>query len=549
MPPPDLQQQFSSVVKLEVTGASVDWLQPWRVNSQKEWGGSGFAIPGRRILTNHHVVDEATDIRIRKNGSSRRFRATALCSSAELDLAVVEIVDDDVDLFWEGVKVVTMAPDLPSLQERVTVVGFPTGGNTVCVTEGVISRVDCKNYNISNSSKHSSGNLLVVQIDAAINPGNSGGPCFDHQGHVTGVAFQGLSADNVDNIGYMVPATLVECFLHGIDDNGGYAGVPQVPFAWHNLHNKSLRKLLKVPKDMTGVVVTDAAPLARTTSGAQLFQHDDVIFAIDGHELGDDFTVSLRGECAKELVHAAFLITGKRPVELTSFSVFRNAKRIQLKARLGPLPPPLPRFPGVNDPWGFRPSWVIIGGLVFVPLSCPMLGSTRKAWSAIWKLGGGPSATIQEKINNPGFVAAGDEELQCVVLIQILKAELNYGYQVKRWSCLKTLNGEAVQSIAQLQQLFTQAVDSKATWLQFEFVEGGKIVLDTSDCMKTNQELLAAHKISASFEPTEVANDADAEGNSHKSSAPLITDSSTAAGAPPDAKRRKTRGERVGYKV
>ena len=72
-------------------------------------------------------------------------------------------------------------------------------------------------------------------------------------------------------------------------------------------------------------------------------------------------------------------------------------------------------------------------------------------------------------------------------------------------------------------------------------------MLDTSDCIKTNQELLAAHKISASFEPTAVANDADAEGNSHKSGAPPITDSST--GAPPDAKRRKTRCERAGYKV
>ena len=72
-------------------------------------------------------------------------------------------------------------------------------------------------------------------------------------------------------------------------------------------------------------------------------------------------------------------------------------------------------------------------------------------------------------------------------------------------------------------------------------------MLDTSECMKTNQELLAAHKISASFEPTEVVNDADAKGNSNQPSASPITDSST--GAPPDAKRRKTRGERVGYKV
>ncbi len=55
---------------------------------------------------------------------------------------------------------------LPWLDSNVTAVGYPTGGEQVCVTRGVVSRIDvgeCVRYG---------GRLLCVQIDAAINPGN-----------------------------------------------------------------------------------------------------------------------------------------------------------------------------------------------------------------------------------------------------------------------------------------------------------------------------------------------------------------------------------------
>ena len=109
------------------------------------------------------VVDNSYDLRVRKHGSSKRYLARSLCSSADLDLAVVEVVED-ADEFWGGeVQPVSWAEALPELQARVHVIGFPTGGSTVCVTEGVVSRVDCRNFNLSNCPKHCPGDLLVVQ--------------------------------------------------------------------------------------------------------------------------------------------------------------------------------------------------------------------------------------------------------------------------------------------------------------------------------------------------------------------------------------------------
>ena len=68
----------------------------------------------------------------------------------------------------------TFATELPALQEAVHVVGFPTGGKTICVTEGVVSRIDMQSES------------LCIQVDSAINPGNSGGPAFNSKGEVTG---------------------------------------------------------------------------------------------------------------------------------------------------------------------------------------------------------------------------------------------------------------------------------------------------------------------------------------------------------------------------
>lgn len=74
---------------------------------------------------------------------------------------------------------------LPLLHQRVIVVGYPVGGDSVSVTAGVVSRIDFGSYS------HSTRDLCFIQIDAAINSGNSGGPAF-HNGKVVGIAFQTL---------------------------------------------------------------------------------------------------------------------------------------------------------------------------------------------------------------------------------------------------------------------------------------------------------------------------------------------------------------------
>ena len=203
-------EQWSSVVKIEATCVAPNYLRPWERSGQVRTGGSGFVVDGQRILTNYHVVEDAVDIRLSKTGHFKRWRARVVATGPDVDLATLEVVED-ADGFFSDLVPVTWSDELAPLRSRVTVRGYPLGGTGLSVTEGVVSRIETKNYRLGPTSSMLPGTLLVIQIDAAINGGNSGGPAFDASDRVVGIAFQGI--DNAQNIGYLIPASLARTYL------------------------------------------------------------------------------------------------------------------------------------------------------------------------------------------------------------------------------------------------------------------------------------------------------------------------------------------------
>jgi S1-C subfamily serine protease len=169
---------------------------PWQRRRQFSSTSSGFLLPGKRLLTNAHSVEFATQVSIRLRGDDTKHTARVLAVGTECDIALLA-VDDEA--FWRVAPEPLQLGALPRLQEQVAVVGFPVGGDTLCVTSGVVSRVEVTNY------VHGSAELLGVQIDAAINAGNSGGPVLNEAGECVGVAFQSLKDGDTENCGLCVP--------------------------------------------------------------------------------------------------------------------------------------------------------------------------------------------------------------------------------------------------------------------------------------------------------------------------------------------------------
>ena len=188
---------LDSCIRLEVTHVEPNYSLPWQFRHQTTSTSTGFIISGKRILTNAHCVDNFAVVKVKKRGDANRYIAHVVAIARDCDLALLTVTDR---AFWSPTPrpiVLRGATDLPRLQDVVTVVGFPVGGDNMSITEGVVSRIDMQEYS------HGCSELLVVQIDAAINPGNSGGPALNANGEVVGVAFQ-LQQER-QHIGHVVP--------------------------------------------------------------------------------------------------------------------------------------------------------------------------------------------------------------------------------------------------------------------------------------------------------------------------------------------------------
>ncbi|CDJ67056.1 trypsin, putative [Eimeria necatrix] len=251
-------EEFASVVKIFVNTVKADFVSPWQMMAPKEQTGSGFVVEGRMIMTNAHLVADQTRVLVRRHGNPKRFLARVLAVCHECDLALVT-VDDDV--FWERIKPLAFG-GVPQLRETVVVLGYPTGGDQLSITEGVVSRVGVSMY------AHSSLGLLTVQIDAPINPGNSGGPALA-AGKVVGVAFQGFS--EMQNVGYIVPFPVIRHFLNDIALHKQHTGIVSLGIKAQPMENEALKRF----KGMD-TLPPEALPENVTASGVLVVSVDKV---------------------------------------------------------------------------------------------------------------------------------------------------------------------------------------------------------------------------------------------------------------------------------
>jgi len=206
---------LDSAVKVFSTQSSPEYSMPWQNKHPEYFTGSGFVTTtnsGLRILTNAHIVADSTYVEVRKYGAPDRFEASVEAVAHECDVAVLNVRNRK---FWKDVAPLQLADDLPSLQDAIAVVGYPTGGDNLSVTTGVVSRIEMQNY------AHSATCLLTLQIDAAVNSGNSGGPAIK-DGKVCGMAFQNLV--DAEGIGYVIPVPVLKRFLDSLNSGHGFQG-------------------------------------------------------------------------------------------------------------------------------------------------------------------------------------------------------------------------------------------------------------------------------------------------------------------------------------
>ncbi|KXS12004.1 trypsin-like serine protease [Gonapodya prolifera JEL478] len=267
----------------EVTHTQANYSMPWTSNKQNGSTSTGFVIANRLILTNAHCVIDHTLVLVRRRGDATKHVATVVAIGRDCDLALLTVQDPK---FWGNgtihVNINARQRKLPRLEEKVSVVGYPVGGENLSITSGVVSRLDMSHYSIGLHS------LLTIQVDAAINPGNSGGPVFDERFAFIGVAFQKDVTKNVQGIGYIIPVPVVMHFLTQVSRHGRYVGFADMMLDSQTLENDSLRSYLGMTEDQTGIMILKVHPLSPAKG---VLEREDVLLEMDGHRIANDGTV------------------------------------------------------------------------------------------------------------------------------------------------------------------------------------------------------------------------------------------------------------------
>ncbi len=308
--PPFFQQFFGQQFghNGQQFGPDSDDRSPRHRSQREDSLGSGVMIsPDGYILTNNHVVDGATDVRVTL-ADKRQLKAKVIGTDPKTDIAVLKVDGSDFPAITIG--------DSSKVQvgDYALAIGDPFGvGQTV--TMGIISAMNRGNLGIEDYED-------FIQTDAPINPGNSGGALINDRGELVGINTAILSGGSGGNqgIGFAILINLARGVMSQILDHGkvnrAYLGIMVQDIT------PGISKAMNL-KDMKGVLVGDVSPDGPAKKSG--VQRGDVILQVNGKTMED----------SRQLRNTISMMDPTATVDL---KLVRNGSATDVSVKLGELP-------------------------------------------------------------------------------------------------------------------------------------------------------------------------------------------------------------------
>ena len=275
---------------------------------ERKAGGSGVIISEDGfIVTNNHVVDQATKLRVKLN-DGRMFDAKVIGTDPTTDVALIKIDADKLPTIPFG------SSDALRLGEWVLAIGSPFDLQST-ITAGIVSAKARKLNVIPNEFRIES----FIQTDAAVNPGNSGGALVNTHGELVGINTL-IQSSTGSYIGYSfaVPETIVRKVVVDLKEYGvvqrAMLGISFRPIDQAFIDEQG--KELGIDRIGGAYVASVSEGGAASEAG---IRKGDVILAIDGVELGDGS--SLQEQIGKHRPNDKVELSVKRDGKVKLFEV------------------------------------------------------------------------------------------------------------------------------------------------------------------------------------------------------------------------------------
>jgi len=314
-PGADVPRSFADLAaKADAAVAFVKTLQEQRGRTGRrrvigEGLGSAFVYDENGlILTNNHVVKDATDIRVII--AKKEMKATVIGRDAPTDIAVLKVDAKGLSRLPLGDS------DATRVGDWVVAIGNPFGLSHT-VSAGIVSAKGRTGSDVRGLGD-GTGYYNFIQTDASINPGNSGGPLLDMAGRVVGI--NTAIRANANSIGFAIPINMVKELLPRLIKDGKIQR-SAIGIVVSSVTEEDVARLGL--KDTNGALVRSVLPGGPADKAG--LQVDDTITAFEGD-----------GVPGPEKLRWAASVAGVG--KAVTLKVSRGKRNFELKVVLGELP-------------------------------------------------------------------------------------------------------------------------------------------------------------------------------------------------------------------
>jgi len=243
-----------------------------REQMQRSLGSGVIVDPSGLIITNNHVVEGATEVKV-SLADKREYEAEIVLKDARTDLAVLKIKEAGQDRFS---AIEFGNSDELQVGDLVLAIGNPFGvGQTV--THGIVSALARTQVGITDYQ-------FFIQTDAAINPGNSGGALVDLSGRLVGINTAIFSrSGGSQGIGFAIPAEMVKVVVSSARGGGSAVKRPWLGAKLQNV-TPEIAESLGLKRNSGALVASVSANSPAARAGIKI---GDVIVSIDEQTVDD----------------------------------------------------------------------------------------------------------------------------------------------------------------------------------------------------------------------------------------------------------------------
>lgn len=317
-----LQQQLPDILK-RFFGNNVQIPNQPRPQEQSSYGSAFFITKDGYLLTNHHVISDASKVTITLN-DRRELDATVVGSDARTDVAVLKVKETGFPALKIG------NADALKVGEPVLAIGSPFGFD-YSASAGIVS---AKSRTMSRETA-----VPFIQTDVALNPGNSGGPLFNQRGEVVGINSRIFSGTGgYMGLSFSIPIDVAMDVANQIIKTGkvsrAYLGVMLQDI------DRNLAEAYQLSRP-EGALVTQVSP--DTPASKAGLKAGDIILSYNNVAIGQ----------TTDLIN---LINRTRPDQSAKMVVQRNNKQLSVTALLTSAPDDTPPTESLKTAQGKGPS-------------------------------------------------------------------------------------------------------------------------------------------------------------------------------------------------